>query len=139
MNGHAAREFERNSRDITNRTLDVVGRAVGIELLGRIVRATPVDTGRARGNWNVSIGREDPTTNDERRAAEALEEGNRVINEVKLGTRGDRVFITNGLPYIGPLNDGHSKQAPKGYLQRIVRDMRSYVRKIATAAGLRVR
>ncbi len=135
----AARDFDVNARRLTLGQVDKLGRMVALELLGRVIQETPVDTGRARGNWNVSVGREDPATNDERRAPQALQEGGAVIEGVKLGTRGDQVYVTNGLPYIGPLNNGHSQQAPRGYVQRIVRDMRSFVASAAAQLGSRLR
>lgn len=91
-----------------------------------IVMATPVDTGRARSNWIASLntasgdevdpyapGQEGSTAGANTQAA--LEQAQAVV----AGYDGDRhssVHITNNLPYIGPLNDGHSAQAPAGFV-----------------------
>lgn len=130
----AADQFTRRGMRIVDGRLDQVGRAVGIELLGRIVRTTPVDTGRARENWNVSKGSEDPTTREERREGAAISEGSAVMETLRL-SKGEEAYITNGLPYIERLNDGYSKQAPSGYIQTTVRDMRAFVDRLVR--GLR--
>ena len=91
------------------------------------VLKTPVDTGRARSNWVVSIGvpRTDapksakgPRGGQGRRGVktdatnEALEDGRATILGYKLGKGG--IFISNNVPYIGRLDAGSSAQAPQG-------------------------
>lgn len=51
---------------------------------------TPVDTGQARNGWQIDLS-------------------DRMKPE-----------ITNSVPYINRLNDGHSKQSPAGYIDAIV-------------------
>ena len=51
---------------------------------------TPVDTGQARNGWQIDLS-----------------------DRMKLE-------ITNSVPYINRLNDGHSKQSPAGYIDAIV-------------------
>lgn len=72
---------------------------------------TPVDTGRARSNWLPSIGtpRSDTTEN--------LSGSTEIASNYKLG---QKIFITNNLPYIKRLNEGHSTQAPSGYVELTV-------------------
>lgn len=84
------------------------------EIFARVVRRTPVDRGRARGNWLCSVSQA------------ALEESGRLdrggdatIAEMARALEGMRVgqvvFFTNTLPYILPLEyEGHSPQAPAG-------------------------
>jgi len=82
------------------------------------VPATPVDTGRARGAWlsgrNVARsgeGSPDPSG------------GVAVSEAISIGTslRIDNVgVIVNNVPYIGRLNNGSSKQAPAGFVQKAV-------------------
>lgn len=93
------------------------------------VLATPVDTGRARGNWVVSIGvprygepntppaargrgRERRTAAGNQSANKALKDGRSTVLGYKLGKGG--IFITNSVPYIGLLENGSSAQAPNG-------------------------
>lgn len=93
-------------------------------LYSSIVKKTPVDTGRARANWNVSVGSQDlSTTEDTRKTPKSKDK----MPEPK----GDEsIFITNNLPYITKLEyggypnppkkgsgktvNGYSKQAPEG-------------------------
>jgi hypothetical protein len=132
-----ADDARRNADRIVNGRLDRVGRAVGFELLGRLIRVTPVDEGRARGNWNASIGAEDGTDNPERREQQALSEGSTKIAPLRLSKQGEKLYLTNGVPYIGRLNDGYSKQAPAAFIQTTVADMRAFVDRMAQQENLR--
>jgi len=94
------------------------------EVHATMVEATPVDLGWARANFVPQIStpyREnlidaEPTAGAAtgRSAANAAKLG-RIAASYKLSNR--PLFISNNVPYIGRLNDGHSKQAPPGYIQ----------------------
>lgn len=133
----AGDEAARKGERIVNERLDRVGRAVGLELLRRLMLATPVDTGRAKGNWNASIGDEDPADNPARREQQALSEGAARIAPLRLSRQGEKLFLTNGVPYIGRLNDGYSKQAPAAFIQLTTQAMREFVNRMAEAENLR--
>lgn len=85
---------------------------------------TPVDTGWARANWVPSVGQPAlfdakkggrPTGGEIAAQEEASQQG---LNEVLAWRLTDGpIFVTNNVPYIGPLNDGHSKQSPPGFVQ----------------------
>lgn len=101
-----------------------------------LVLSTPVDTGRARSNWQVSIGTPVETTREAFAPGElgstagpnaqaAIAEGQQVINQRRSG---ETIFITNNLPYIQRLNDGYSAQAPAGFVQTAVQRAVEYVR-----------
>lgn len=97
-------------------------RRAGIEILSRVVLATPVDTGRARGNWQTDIDdvpegeidRLDPS------GSAAISAGTATI---KNSRNFPVIHIANNLPYIGALNYGkppgtqHSKQAPLMFVE----------------------
>ena len=115
--------FSRRLRQIGKRieknAVDIVRRAA---LAGdqTAVTTTPVDTGRARSNWSVSIGSRDLTGLDEPDSPTqgqdgALAQGRRVVQTWELGA--GTIFIQNNLPYIQRLEDGYSAQAPAGMLQ----------------------
>lgn len=99
-------------------------RALGINLLNGLTRVTPVDTGRARGNWFVSIDTPNRTIDDFRKARQAITEGLATINDVVNG-KYRSIIISNNLPYIEELNRGTSTQAPKKFVEseidRVVR------------------
>lgn len=93
-----------------------------------VVTETPVDTGRARSNWHVDIGAAHEGTREPyapgeggstgaSNAAEAIAQGKQVIDGAQSG---DEIHITNNLAYIGKLNEGHSAQAPAGYVEEAV-------------------
>lgn len=81
-----------------------------------VVNATPVDTGRARANWIVSEGAPNLSTTPalDPSGANAIAAGTAAAN----ASRGDRpIYISNSLPYIVRLDNGWSKQAPRGMTQ----------------------
>lgn len=84
-----------------------------------LVLATPVDTGRARANWQVEIGQ--PASGVVEPADQsgqgAIAAGKQVIESYKGGSS---INITNNLPYIERLNEGWSKQAPAGFVEQAV-------------------
>ena len=82
-----------------------------------LVRSTPVDTGWAASNWLPSVGKpiEGAAGSRQNVSTEAQERGVREIASWKL-EKGP-IFIVNNVPYIGDLNNGHSKQAPAGFIE----------------------
>lgn len=87
--------------------------AICAEASRSIIEMTPVDTGRAQGNWYASINTIDTSTSEERKKAEALSIAN---NEAKKAY--GKIFnLTSNLPYIKKLEYGWSKQAPTGMVR----------------------
>lgn len=115
--GRSAREFGidllRFGR-VTEEQARTIFQKIVLELDSRIVLSTPVDTGRARGNWFPSTGsptnQVDPDASDKSGAA-AIAAVNALAGSLELG---DVAWFTNNLPYILPLENGHSDQAPIG-------------------------
>lgn len=105
-----AAKFEEN--------VDLLMRTVALSVDQAVVMATPVDTGRARANWIVSIDAPAAGTTDEVGAAAALAQGAKVIAQYGDGMR--TIHITNNLPYIKRLNEGWSAQAPAGFVEEAV-------------------
>lgn len=77
------------------RELGRVGNRVTQALYEEAVKATPKDKGKARRGWHIRKGT-NPT------------ESTAIQKETK---------IVNRTPYIGRLEKGHSKQAPRGILK----------------------
>jgi hypothetical protein len=111
--------------DKVNGNATRVVRKVALELLRGVVMATPVDTGRARANWQTTIGEMalgtvDAPSSAGSAAAEAIADG---AETIQLGAHlGDDVaiFLTNNLPYIDRLEHGWSKQAPDGMVAKTI-------------------
>ncbi len=111
------RAFDRATRSFAQTTLpravQNVTQNLAREALTGIVNLTPVKSGRARGNWQVSIA--NPTTQEVDRldpvGKTTIDEG---LAEIASAAPFQSIWITNNVPYIGRLEHGHSKQAPSG-------------------------
>lgn len=112
----------------TNRRASDVQRAAALQITSAVITRTPVDTGRARANWNAQIGSEDGSTSDSRTASQAQAQARRAADNFKPGTV---LFLTNGLPYIRKLEYGSSKQAPSGMVRITAEEFASAVRRAA--------
>ena len=97
--------------------LRMVIRAIALEALKRIVLRTPVDKGRARGNWFVSIGGSAPieiTTQTDKNGSVTISRGSEIIGTYENQDGFPIISIYNNLPYINRLETGYSGQAPEG-------------------------
>lgn len=111
-----AENIARFFRTENERNVSLATRGLALRALSGLVMRTPVDTGRARGNWQVSIGapRDGETGVNDRGGNSAIASGSQAI----AAQRGfQTIVIQNNVPYIELLNDGHSAQAPKGYVE----------------------
>jgi len=105
-------------------------RGLALEATGRIVKRTPVDTGRARGNWNIGLGQPDRTLTEtvDKSGEATVARGAAMIHQAGL----DRtLYITNSVPYIVPLEHGHSRQAPAGMVAVTVAELQPLAQQIA--------
>ena len=107
--------------------LDKGVRIATLQVFTNLVENTPVDTGRAKMGWNVDINIVDVTIPEPTGKEPGKHEGDRQYNgqEKALGVTAkykteDIVYISNNLPYIVPLNEGHSQQAPTGFIDRAI-------------------
>jgi hypothetical protein len=125
----------------TTRKLTQVGRKVALELFRRVIYKTPVDTGRARANWQVTIGTP---------AAGTIEiddtNGGATMSKATAASAGfragDTIYLTNNLPYIRKLEEGgypdgpktvggFSRQAPAGMVALTVQEFAQVVNQIS--------
>lgn len=93
-----------------------VMRQVSIKLFSAIIKATPVDTGRARNNWfaSGSIPSQETTTYGAPQGTATIQRVTAVINTA---TDWSEFTLTNNLPYIQRLEYGWSQQAPQGFVR----------------------
>lgn len=125
------RSFASRVQNISTRigtNADQAVRKVALAVDQTVVMATPVDTGRARANWQVRAGIA-PTevippyvegkggSTAGQNVQAALDQGKIAISSA---APGQEIHITNNLPYIGALNNGHSAQAPAGFVEQAV-------------------
>lgn len=108
------------------RNVDEAVKAVAKGVTIGVVDGTPVDTGRARSNWQVSTGTANQATvqpfapgrhlgrDESSNANAAINQANRIIN---LRKPYEPLFIQNNVDYIQKLNTGHSAQAGPMFVQ----------------------
>jgi hypothetical protein len=121
--------------------LDTVVRKSTLEVFGAVVKKTPVDTGRARANWNVSQNAVNTATTDSTSQARAQAEVQKALGIPAGGV----VYLANSLPYArvleygeypnppkngkGKTAGGFSTQAPAGMVRLTAQEFSSYVQK----------
>ena len=105
------------SKDINDET-----RAFALRAFTNIILATPVDEGRARGNWQMSIKSPiNSTVNDlDPSGGATIAKGVSVVRAA-IRVRYPVIWITNNLPYIQKLNEGHSTQAPTKFVETAIK------------------
>ena len=129
----------------TTRKLDLLGRKVALELFKRVIYKTPVDTGRARANWQVTIGAiADGTLEvDDKSGGATMSKATAASAGFKAG---DIIYLTNNLPYIRRLEEGgypdgpktvggFSRKAPAGMVALTVQEFAQVVNQISVEIG----
>lgn len=84
-----------------------------------LVNGSPVDTGRFKGNWQVTANSAPPyAVNDyDREGSDTIARGKRAIRAIMRGGGAVRsIHFSNMLIYANALEYGHSKQAPMGVM-----------------------
>lgn len=113
-------QIEKFGKDASAR-VQQVRRGVVLKLFSAVILDTPVDTGRLRGNWQVSANQ--PVKNEIDREDKS---GRAPIAEVERAAKesdGDTpLFLSNNLPYAGRIEfEGYSHtKAPEGMVRRNV-------------------
>lgn len=144
-----------NFADKTEQQLDRIVRKSALALFSHILQYTPVDTGRARGNWMIELDQAgsggapfaggqksrfrvkgemvtDKVIQGQNAAAATQTAVNNAENELakfKSDTR--TITIYNNLDYIVPLEYGSSEQAPKGMVRLACQEFPGIVAKLS--------
>ena len=95
-----------------------------------LVKASPVDTGRFRGNWQVTANRPPlyALNNYDRDGSDTIAEGKRSLYAIMRGGGAVRsIYFSNMLIYANALEYGHSKQAPAGVVGIVAARLRSFM------------
>lgn len=114
-------------------SIDQATRLVALKVHDNIVQRTPVDTGRARASWNIVAGEV-----SDKSVAPEQRKGGSLMSAVQLAMlsttqKADpqsippakRYTISNNLPYIVALENGHSKQAPSGMVKLAIAEVKA--------------
>ena len=111
-----ARDLHILASELPEKANEVV-RVFAIEALNNLILATPVDTGRARSNWFVNANNPDSSVSQN---TDFNSNMSTQVGKLSKLQGFESVWISNNLPYIGVLNDGHSQQAPVGFVEKAV-------------------
>jgi hypothetical protein len=132
--GNFSRRMKRHGKNVI-KNADQLVRRCALATDAAVVLATPVDTGRARANWQVECNTPatGTTAATSKSGRESIDAGKTKIAQYKGGTPNAAIYITNNLPYIGRLNEGHSAQAPAGFVEQAAM---VGVRAVHSAGGL---
>lgn len=101
------------------KNIDKAYEEIAIELYRRIQEKTPIDTGRAKANWNISKGAPDTTVTTDVVPKKAN------LGHVRADM--DTIYIANYLHYVYALEFGHSGQAPSGMVVISMQEMQRWV------------
>ena len=116
------KDFELKFSGATN---DFV-QGVEISLFSAVIKDSPVDTGRFRGNWQTSTS--SPATGVTINVSPSGSSAISAMTSLVQSLNDGRVtFLTNNLPYAERLEYGYSKQAPGGMVRKNVARFQSIV------------
>lgn len=155
MSGQFANDI-RAFAEATKRTIYGTLQAASVELATRFVMRSPVDTGKFRGNWRVSLGAIDTRTDaPEDKAPLGAPPSERLYgewqDELQAVTHRSIIYVTNSLPYArvieygeygnppgtanGPKTvNGFSTQAPAGVVRVTVAEYQQIIRTAVAVA-----
>lgn len=107
-----------------------VVRGTILGLAQKVIKRSPVDTGRFRNNWQSSIGNPSPgrTETVDPSGSRAISAAASVSKSLDMG---QAFYLTNNLPYAMKLEYGYSAQAPNGMVRITAAEFQSEINKAA--------
>lgn len=115
-------DLVKEGRDILNKDL----KGVYFAGLKNIVESTPVDSGRARNNWFLSVGTPHLTSSARGDSGTGAGSISSITSEIPKSVLDKKLYFTNNLPYIATLEyGGYPKNVKKGSYDK---DSKSYVK-----------
>lgn len=112
----------------------VVVEKTSFDILAAFIEETPRDTGRAASSWNLTKDKISLKVSPE--SAHPKGSTNIIPGVIDVHTsksdlkkKSVTFYITNNLKYIVPLSRGHSKRAPNGWIERIVKNYINFLKK----------
>jgi hypothetical protein len=137
-----------------NKSADTVVRKVIFDIFSRIIQRTPVDTGRARAGWQVSINSQatgsDPGAQPKTKmkkgegASVSLQPRKQTNKDVGASIAsfkvGDTAWMANNVEYIqhleyGTAKYGFSRQAPAGMVRVTMAEYQAYIANALASLG----
>lgn len=128
-----SRKAKKFSKDLAPSKFEIFLRKIVIDIWDGVILGTPVGNtvnwktpypptdyvgGRARGNWQMTINQKAQGIIDavDPDGMKTITEGLRVLSNLPKHGMGIVIWMTNNLPYIGVLENGHSTQKPLGWI-----------------------
>ena len=104
-----SKEWQAKQEDLTEAIA-----VIGLECLSRVVKKSPVDTGRFKGNWVTSHSSPSAEVRhvEDKSGAVSLKQGADTL--AAYPDTLPPIYLQNNLPYANRLENGWSKQAPNG-------------------------
>lgn len=87
------------------------------DIADELIFRTPVDTGRARANWQLGVNAINKKVNLNTFDPEGDATSNKLYSLIPKNVLGLSIYIANSVPYIYDLENGRSKQAPNGMIK----------------------
>jgi hypothetical protein len=109
-------DWKKSSKFVLEVSEKVV-RGTALTIFSAIVKASPVKTGRFRGNWQTTLAQPAQGELGLRGAGSAIAEIQTKTRSYKVG---QTLFMANNLPYAYALSRGSSRQAPNGWIEAII-------------------
>jgi len=124
-----ARSFAKGmEREAAEKTLE----KIAFDFLARVIKNTPVDTGRARGGWTSFLVAAGVGTGSVRQGAGSAFSSEEVAKglsesffQKNFRARKPFILLINAVQYIVALEFGHSDQAPAGMMRITFREMQA--------------
>lgn len=124
------KEFRAEITDYAKKVLPekflVFHQKIAMELLSRVVRRNPVDTGRSRNNWQAGLSTNETGVADwyTRSPGESVMELATRVKDMKPFAV---IFLWNNVEYVLDLEDGTSRQAPDGFVAISIAELQTLV------------
>lgn len=126
-NAQNAKDFELRLNTAVLETQEKIEDAVQViamDTLRGVVLKSPVDTGRFRGNWIVSLNSPsmEQTPRTDASGSATINKAISAIESYDVETT-SRIYIQNNLPYGNKLENGSSQQAPEGMVSVTINEI----------------
>lgn len=107
--------------------LETLLRVTVLEADSRLKLQSPVDTGRFRVSWQIGQNAADSTPAPEGSYGAGITPPKGSNYQPGQERLGNYYSVHNNLPYAESLAQGHSPQAPAGWVDRTAREMQNFV------------
>lgn len=109
---------------------------ITLDVFNNVIRLSPVDTGRFRGNWQPAVGVA-PAGELQALDPSGATVRTKIAGVVGTVEAGDVIYMVNNLPYADRLEDGYSRQAPAGMVKLTVQRFQPIANKIISQIAAR--